>query len=156
GTRYMPIPILLPAGLSRVIGDTLVSEKLLIYLSAVATFGLVFWILRRRGCPRLVALALVAGVLATGTGLLPSVSIHWDTAALFLQLAALAVVDRRKDRRALVVAGILCSLALMSKISALWGPAAIGLWLLIRHRRALWVFVASYVGSALALFGIFE
>ena len=81
GTRYMPLPILFPAGLSKVIGDALVSEKLLIYLSAVVTFGLVFWILRRRGCPPLVALALVAGVLATGTGLLAGTSIHWDTPA---------------------------------------------------------------------------
>jgi hypothetical protein len=156
GTRYMPIPFLLPAGLDEVIGSLVVSEKLLIYLFAVLTLALVFAILRRHRCPTLASLALVAGVLMTWTGILAALGVRWDTPALLFQLAALALVERRRDTRSLVIAGILCSLGVASKLSAVWGAAAIVVWLLLYERRRTRVFVAGFAGSLAVLIGVFE
>jgi len=156
GTRYMPIPILLPAGLDKLLGNLLVSEKLLTYFFAFLTFGLVYAILRRAGSERLPALALVGGLLATRTGLEAAVAIRWDAPALLCSLAALAVVERRRDPKALVAAGFLCSLAFASKLSAVWAPAAILLWLALYERRRLWVFVCGLAGSLAVLIGTFE
>src|SRR5262249_21704886 len=58
GTRYMPLPFVLQAGLARVVGDYLVAGKLLAY-ALTAVLGLeLFVILRRVGCGRCAALAL--------------------------------------------------------------------------------------------------
>jgi hypothetical protein len=57
-------------------------------------------------------------------------------------------------RRRLLWAGLLCALALFSKQSALWGPAAIGVWLFVRDRRAAMRFVAAFLGSAASVFAV--
>jgi hypothetical protein len=63
---------------------------------------------------------------------------------------ALALVGRQTARRAAVAAGALCALALVSKLSAVWAPLAIAVWMLRFDRRALTAFAAG-MGAVLAV-----
>src|SRR5579884_1896460 len=91
GTRYMPLPFVLQAGLERITGDYLVAGKLLAYgLTVVLGFEL-FVILRRIGCGRGVALALISLVLTSNAGFLATTTIRGDLLPVVLQLAALLV-----------------------------------------------------------------
>jgi len=62
-----------------------------------------------------------------------------------LMLAA----DGFTPRRA-ILAGLCCTLAILTKFSAVWGPAAIAVWYLLRDRRCFWTFSACCLGSLVA------
>lgn len=156
GTRYMPIPIVLHGGLGQLIGDQLVAGKLIAYGLMAALAVLVVLVLRREGCPLPVASLLCATLFVTGVGVIAATWIRHDTLPVILQLGALALVVRSTGRNALIAAGLLCSLALAAKVSAVWAPLAIGIWLLARERSRFATFAAAYVGSAAALLGLFE
>jgi len=149
GTRYMPLPFVLQAVANAVAGELLVSTKLVIYACACALYVLVFVVMRRRGAPWPVALALVAAVLATFAGGLTTLGIRWDTLATLLQVGAIALVASRPvtPRRA-GVSGLLCALGVAAKFSALWAPAAIVVWLAFVARRSLVWFLAVLLGAA--------
>lgn len=147
GTRFMPVPIALHAGLAILTGDVLTSGKLLSYASVLALLALTYVLLRRRGCPVPLALALTGGLVATGTGLLAAAGIQADALPLALQLGAVALVERSVRPRSLVVAAALCALAFLAKLSALWAPVAIVAWLSLRHRSRV-----AWFAGALAIF----
>jgi hypothetical protein len=150
GTRFMPVPIVLEAGAARLTGEYLVSAKLLSYLLAASLLVLTYWLLRRDRCPAPVAVLLTSTLLVTGTGLSAATSIRNDVLPVVLQLVALALVGRPTARRAAVAAGALCALALVSKLSAVWAPMAIAVWMLRYDRRALTAFAAG-MGAVLAV-----
>ncbi len=156
GTRYMPIPIVLHAGLGVVLGDFLVAGKLIAYLLMAALLTVVVVLLRRERCPLSIALLLASTLLVTGTGLTAATQIRHDTLPVVLQLAAVALVIGSRSRKALVLAGVLCALALAAKLSALWAPLAIGVWLLARERTRLPAFAASFLGFVALLLASFE
>jgi hypothetical protein len=156
GTFYMPLPILTHGALAAVTGEYLVSGKLSAYLTALALFALMYVVLRRLRCSRIVSIALVAAVIATPTGLLAATSVRGDTLSVVFQLASVAVVANRRGRRALLLAAALCALGLMAKISALWAPVAIATWLLLNDRRQALRFVGAFFTFAAILFGAFE
>ena len=157
GTRYMPLPFILEAGAAAISNELLVSAKLLIYAVAGGLYTLLYWVARRRGAPLPIALGLVAAVLATAAGLMTAVGIRWDALATLLQLAAVAVtVNHERSQRRAALSGLLCALALAAKISALWAPVALALWLAVVARRSLGSFLASLVGSCIALAVLFE
>jgi hypothetical protein len=157
GTRYMPIPILSYALVEKVSGSLLTAGKLLSYLFAFAVVAVLVLILRRRRCSTLASLALVSVIFVTPVGLLAAAGIHFDTPALAFQLAALLVIGRwESSTRAAGAAGLLCALALLSKLNAVWAPIAIGIWLLVRHRRQLAVFAGAFAGSLAAGVAVFE
>jgi hypothetical protein len=60
-----------------------------------------------------------------------------------LQLAAVALILRSERRSATVGAAGLCTVAILTKLSAVWAPLAIGTWLLLRNRRRLGLFAPS-------------
>lgn len=128
GTRYMPLQIELHAGISKLTGEYLASGKLIAYGATLLPLGLVCGALRRFGLPRPHALALTAAVLVTQVGLLAATSIYGDILPALLQVAALLVALRRLGHGGAAAAGLLCGLALLAKVSALWAPLAIGLW----------------------------
>jgi hypothetical protein len=151
GTRYMPLPFLLHAGLARLTGEYLASGKLLTYGLAVLLFGQLFLILRGLGCGPGASLALVSIVPASDPGFLACTTIRGDLLPVVLQLAALMVARGRKTSGAAVAAGLFCALALLSKLTAAWAPLAIlcAYW---SRRRLLAVFLATWLGTlALAL-----
>jgi hypothetical protein len=157
GTRYMPLPFILEAGAAAMSNELLASAKLLIYAVAGGLYTLLYWVARRRGAPLPIALGLVGAVLATAAGLTTALGIRWDALATLFQLAAVAVtVNHERSQRRAALSGLLCALALATKISALWAPVALVLWLAVVARRSLGSFLASFVGSCVALAILFE
>jgi hypothetical protein len=57
---------------------------------------------------------------------------------------------------ACVLAGVLCALALTSKVSAGWAPIAITVWLAIHVRRRVPIFLGVLAVSAGVLFSLFQ
>jgi hypothetical protein len=153
GTRFMPLPIALHALMARVTGEYLASGKLVSYLAMAALLATVYLALRRVGCPRGVAAAFTSVILLTQAGFEVGTGIYADAIPVVLQLGAILVVMSGRRWR-LPLAASLCALALFSKQSALWGPAAIVLWLLLRDRRSALKFGGAFAGSTAVLFGI--
>ncbi len=156
GTRYMPLPILVELAGRIVGGEYLVSAKALIYAVNVGLYVLVFVIARRRGAPTYVALAIIATILASSAASTTFLGLRWDSLATVLQVLALGLVAERSTPRRTLFAGILCALAIMTKVSAIWGPAAITVWLARRTPRRLVEFVCSFVLSVGLLLTVFE
>jgi hypothetical protein len=155
GTRYMPIPLLLHAGLSFLTGEFLTSGKLLSYLAMAAIVVLVYVALRRERVPRGWSLSLASVVLLTQSGFVVGTAIVADGVPVALQLAAVLVATSRVRSR-VPLAAALCALALFSKQSAVWAPVAICAWLWIQQERpSVWRFAVSYVSGVAVLFGTF-
>jgi hypothetical protein len=155
GTRFMPLPIALQAGAAELSGEYLVSAKALSYALAATLVALVFVLLRRR-CPLPVAALLASTLLVTGTGLSAALSVRNDALPVTLQLVAVALVARSATRRVVIVAGALCAIAVVAKLSAVWGALAIGIWLLARDRRALVRFSTAFVATLAGLLVVFQ
>jgi len=155
GTRYMPLQFTAHAGIARLTGEYLVSGKLFAYATAVGLYLVAFFVYRSISRSTVLAAGLVAAVLASGTGLEAATTVRGDAVPAALQLGALATVASR-SRRATVGAAVLCSLAFVSKLSAVWAAIAIVIWLAFGDRGRLRIFVITYLGSLVALLGLFE
>jgi hypothetical protein len=155
GSRYAPLPLLAWTAAASLTGDYLVAGKLLTYLVAVSLLGLALAVTRRLSRSTAVALLLTSSILVAIPGLVATASTpRGDAMALLFQLLAVVLVDRSSDGRACAGAGALCALAVFSKLSAVWGPLAIVVWLLLRRdRRRLPLFLGVFVVLSLALFG---
>jgi hypothetical protein len=156
GTWYTPLQFVLEGGGALVTGEYIVSGKLIAYATAIALLWLLYVMLRRVGCSRLASGALLATVVLTPAGLFSFTAIRGDTLPLLLQLGALFAISRGITKRSLMVAGLLCALAISAKLAAVWAPIAIVLWLFFRERKALGRFLASFVVSTIVVLGIFE
>jgi hypothetical protein len=154
GTRYMPGQFVLHAGLARLTGEFLLSGKLSTYAATLALLVLLFMILRRLGCRRSVALALLGLVVTSNPGFLAITTIRGDLLPVVLQMAALLLVADEQTPRRAAFAACFCTLAILTKLSAVWAPAAIALWLLLRHRRCCAVFVLCFVGTLALSLGL--
>jgi hypothetical protein len=159
GTRFMPLPIVLHGAMATLTGEYVASGKLLAYLAAMGLVVTVLVLLRRLGCPFPYALALAVLPLTTNTGLSGSLNLRADVLPLLLQILTIWLVLETASPGASVGAAGLAALAFVSKLSAVWAPAAIVVWLLARdRRRAVW-FVAEYValvGGLLIVFGVWS
>ena len=147
GTRYMPLFFSIHAGFARFTGEFVASGHLLVLLCTVALLGLMVLAMRRQACPMPLALGLASTALLTATGMLVTTTIRGDILSTALQLAAIQLVPSDMvDRRRATGAAALCVLALFSKTSAIWAPAAISAWLLLGGRwRPLAWFATAYV-----------
>jgi hypothetical protein len=155
GTRFMPLPIVLHTAVARLTGEYLVSGKLLAYATMLGLLGVVFVLLRRMRCPLPIAVGLLAAVLTTGTGLAAGMGLRADTLPLLLQLLAVATVAGSRKPAATVAAAALAALAFAGKLSAVWAPLAICIWLATTDRRRLLGFLAAYGAMVAALVGFF-
>jgi hypothetical protein len=155
GTRFMPLPIVLHGWIARLTGEYVVSGKILAYAAAVGLVVAVVGLLRSLRCPTAYALALGVVVLTTGTGLWGSLNLRVDLLPLLLQVLAVWLARVRSSPAATAGAAGLAALALVTKLSAVWAPVAIAVWLLVRdRRRAVW-FVGAYAVAAAVLLGGF-
>jgi hypothetical protein len=152
GTRYLPLQFLLYAGGSHVTGEYFVSAKIVVAVVAAALLALVYVAVRSIGCCRAEALAATGTALATAPAMLASLALGGDSVAVLMQLGAVTTIVRRAGHRAAALAGGLCALAFLAKLSAVWAPLAIALWLFKRERRTLATFAASYL--AIAVLGV--
>jgi hypothetical protein len=155
GTRFMPLEFVMHAGVARITGEYLVSGKLLAYLSGVGLYALVFFVVRSLSRSTALALGLVAAVVVTQTGLQAVTGVRGDALPAALQLAAVAWVARGA-RGSAAGAGVLCAIAFACKLSTLWAPVAIVLWLAFRDRRQLLFFLLSFAVVGGALLAIFQ
>jgi hypothetical protein len=134
GTRYMPLPILLNAFATKVIGDPLAGGKVLAAVLMASLLALVFFTLRWSFCPPALAGALAAVVVATDTGLQAGSAIGGDLLPLVLQIGALAIVVRCRGRVASLIAGGLAGLAIASKLTGGWAWLAIVTWYVMQRK----------------------
>jgi hypothetical protein len=156
GTRFMPVPILLHAGVAHFTDEYLISGKIVAYVSMGLLLGLTFLVLMRMGLRAPAAAALTAGVLATRPGLLAATTVQGDSLSVLFQLGAVALVGSSKERRSTLLAAGLCTLAIASKLSAVWAPLAIFVWLLIRDRRRVLPFLGALVLFLLGTFALLQ
>jgi hypothetical protein len=155
GTRFGPIPIVIQAIAARITGEYLVSAKILSAALALGLAAMTFGLLRRK-CPLPVALGLSSTLLVTGTGLVAATSIRNDVLPVLLQLGAVGLVGSRRSRTSVVVAGLLCGVAVLCKLSAVWAPVAIVVWLAQRERRRLPQYAAAFIGAVVVGFVVFQ
>lgn len=154
GTRYMPLQFLLQAGLARLTGDYLLAGKALsLGLTALGCL-LVYRVLRRAGCDPPVALALVSLVPASDAGLKAGLDVRGDLLPVLWLVGALAVAARGGGRARAVYAGVLCTLAVLTKASALWAPAAVVCYHWNRDRRLVATFVVVWLATLAGALGI--
>ncbi len=85
GTRMMPVPILLHAGISFLTSEFQASGKLLTYLSFLALLIVAFQAMRSLGCSAARSAVLLAAVTASGVGIWTSLSISYDALPVALQ-----------------------------------------------------------------------
>jgi hypothetical protein len=153
GTRYMPLCFALIAGLVKLAGDYVTAAKLLALASMTGLLAGVFVAVRRITGRALDALLLTALVLASPEGLTALLSPHADALAAALAVAGLLVLERGKvGAGRSCLAASLFTAALMTKFSAVAGPAAAGIFLMRQDRkRALWLLVPWFMLSASGL-----
>lgn len=150
GTRHMPLQFVLHAGFAQIFGDYLQAGKAL-SLAVTAGLALALWgVFRQLLAPAWLTIGLLACVLMSQVGQLGSLSIRGHALPVALQVAALGLVARRPDRRSVVLAGLLCALALLTKLTAVWGILACLVWLW-PSRRALAVTLVAVYGVALVV-----
>lgn len=160
GTRWMPLPVLLHAGAARVTGEYLVSGKVLAYMTMATLILVTFLVIRRLGCPWPLAAALASLLLLTQAGFGLTMSLRADALPVLLQVSSVWLATSRPHRSAtpvaMIVAALLAALALAAKLSAVWAPIAVVLWLFRRNRRSVSWFVGGYVVWAVGLLGLFS
>jgi len=156
GTRFMPVPIVLHAGVAHFTDEYLTSGKILAYVSTGLLLGLTFLVLKRMGLHSPAAAALTGGILATLPGLLAATTVQGDSLSVLFQLGAVALIGGSKERRSTLLAAGLCTLAIASKLSAVWAPPAIVLWLLIRDRRRVLPFLGALALLLVATFALLQ
>jgi len=155
-TRYLPLSFLLHAGLAKPSGELVLSGRILNALYATVLLGVLAAGLRERRVPGHFTVLLLALVALAPPVFDAFFRIRHDALPAALQLGAVFLVARRAHRRALVAAAVLCAAALLAKLSAVWGAGSIGLWLLVRDRRGLALFAATWMALAGAGFAAFE
>jgi len=144
GTRYMPLQFLLYGLVGHLTGDYVAAPKALSALIFLLLLLLLYRVVRGRGCSRGVTVALLATVAVSFPGLFAATSTYGDALALLFQLAAVALVARSTRPGALAAAAGLCTLAVLTKFSAVWAPAAIIVWVFRPQRSRALTFAAEY------------
>jgi hypothetical protein len=150
GTRFMPVYFVLHAGLARLTGEYVASGKALSLIVTLLLLAVLFWIIRRLGCPLFLSLALASTPLLTNVGLLAATTIRGNALAVLFQVSAVGLAAGEK-RRGTILAGVLCALAIFTKVSAIWAPVAILVFLYLNDRSRIRMFASTFV---LAVVGI--
>ena len=156
GTRYMPLQFLIYGAVGWLSGDYLVGPKVVALLLFVLLLVLLYRVLRGFGCSRGLTVQLLAAVGVSFPGFFAATSTYGDTLPVLLQVLAVGLVARSAGRALVIAAAALCALAVMTKLSAVWAPAAITVWLLVQRPRRAVLFLGAYLGFALAALGILE
>ena len=151
----MPVPILVDAMAAKLVGDYLVSGKLLSYSYFVALLAVLLTLLKKLRCPWSLAMGLCAGLVVAETGLAASMNTHSEGLPVVLQIAAVGLILHRRERVATVGSAALASLAFVTKLTAVWAPTAIFLWLLRENQQRLRQFLAAYIVFMAAFVGTF-
>jgi hypothetical protein len=150
GTRYMPLDFVLHAASARLTGEYLISGKVLTYTLTLVLCVQLWLSLRAVNCPRSIALASIGLLFLTECGYLATTTIRGDLLPVVCQLGAVLLVSSTITRMRIVVAALLCVLAILAKFSAVWALLAIAAYLVVHHRR----YLPLYLGVAVASLGL--
>jgi hypothetical protein len=156
GTRTMPLPILIYAGAISVGGELLAPAKLVDFLASAVLLVVLVAVLRRLGAGVIMSIALASTAVATQVFLLAGTGIRPESLPTALQLGAVSLVAFSSRRWAVVLAAALCVVAILCKLSALWAPITIGLWLFAGDRRSLALFTLVFVAGTLGSLAVFN
>jgi hypothetical protein len=132
GTRYMPLFFSLHGALIGLGFSPLVSGVALTLASALATIGALVALLRQLEVPRALAWAAGLTMLGTVTVQMLLTTVRGDFLATALNLAGVAAAlawRKTNGRRALLAAALFFAAAFLTKITTLFGLAAVVLWL---------------------------
>jgi hypothetical protein len=94
-------------------------------------------------------------VVTTEAAFSASMNARSDALPVLLQVGAVGLVANRTRPRTILAAAGLASLAFVTKLTAVWGPIGIAVWLLLENRKYFFQFLASYLGFTGALVGVF-
>ena len=136
-------------------GPTSASAKVVDLIASAALLVILVGVLIRLGASAALSLALAATVVTTQVFLLAATGIRPESLPSALQLGAVALVAFVPRRSAIVVAAVLCSLAIFCKLTALWAPIAIVVWLATRNRVGLVRFLGTLAVASGALLATF-
>lgn len=162
GGRQMPVGVLVNAFAAQFTGEYLTSAKLVSAASALLLVYLMGLVMGRLRCSTVASLGAIGAALMTGPMLVATTSVRVDALPAALQLLAVMLfVDRKGrpvavSRRLVFTAALACTAAIFCRLSALWAPVAIVVWLLARERRWLWTYLGYQVGMLLVVAAFFH
>ena len=156
--NYPPLSFYLIAGFSRLVGDVIVSGRIVALVSLFAVALGIETAARRMGCTRLEA--LFAALLFTAGLMLTTDYVGMDDPQILghaIDLGGLLLVLREpRTSRLMVAAALLFVLAFFVKHNLVVLPAALAVWLLLADRRHAGTFIASGVVFLLLGLGLFR
>lgn len=156
GTRFGPLSIALQTAAQQLFNDPIVGPKALHFVYMLALMAGIGYALRPLGLPRYLCLLLTTAPLVTWIGWEAGLSIRHDALAAALQVWAVVLVFRRGGPTAgsVALAAVLAGLAVVAKVSAVWGAGALLIYLLLAAPKRVVVLVPvglATVGGGLAL-----
>jgi len=149
GTRYFPLYFVLTGLLSKVFGNLFAAGLFLSFASIVILCAGVFVLLRRFGASLLLSAAGVTSFLATASTQQTLLSAKGDCLAAMLNFCGvLLCVKSKVGRASLYLAALFFTLAFATKITTVFGAAAVvATWAIARrHKDALQLAVATGIG----------
>jgi len=151
GTRYFPLHFILHAALMEIGFGPVAAGHVLEAVAGLALLFGVYWILRQLGIDRRMAACLSLLVLAPKASQIAILSIRADILPTALNILGLAICSApRLERRHVLGASLLFTLAFSAKPTSLFGAAAVFLSFVLsgRGRKALELLVATSFGCA--------
>lgn len=154
GTRYFPLYFVLVAALSKIFGSLETSALAVSLASVILICYAVYRFLQRSGVGPVLSWAGVTSILAVTTTQQALLGAKGDTLAALLNLLGLVLCLRPEiSRAALYLAAFFFTLAFATKLTSVFGVAAVvlGWWFAKRHRDALQLAAATACGCLVVL-----
>lgn len=147
-SNYPPLFPWIASTLMLITGPSFIATRLVSAFAFIGIASLIVWYLRCKRMP--IGYRLFAGLIFFN-----SIYVYYwsawsrvDGLAAFFSLAAIIAIDLKQNSRSALFAAITCIAAVATKQSALSATAAIALYLLIRDRKLLLIFLGAW-GSLL-------
>ncbi|MCA0354873.1 MAG: glycosyltransferase family 39 protein [Chloroflexi bacterium] len=145
-SNYPPLFPWIASKLMLITGPSFIATRLVSALAFIGIAVLIVWYLQRKHMP--IGYSLFAGLIFFN-----SIYVYYwsawsrvDGLAVFFSLAAVIAIDLNQNSRSALFAAIACVAAVATKQSALSAPAAIAIYLLIRDRKLLLIFLGAWGG----------
>ena len=154
GTRYFPLYFVLTGFFTKIFGSLATSGLFLSCASVVALCGAVFVFLRRFGASMLLSVAGVTSLLAVSTTQQALLSAKGDSLAAMLNFfGILLCVKSKVGRASICLAGLFFTLAFATKLTTVFGVAAVvSAWVFARrYKDAAQLAIATGIGYVLVL-----
>lgn len=148
GTRYAPIPILLHAGWANITDSYLAAARLSNITGSIILVSILAFFAYRRSLRPSICFALI-GLFLIATQSKSNVMLPVALQALAV---ILIMVKHPPSQLRLIMSAICCTLAVCAKLSAVWAPIALLIWLAIYYRKECVLLFIYGVGFGLTAF----